>query len=452
LNAEKYDKSSVDSIYQYSLLLTGKSLAEVLPSTYLTDDSVNKGSLGTLVEKYYFETSPPNTHEPDFPEAGLELKTTGLKINSQGEFRAKERLVLSMINYNKIVQEEWHSSYLLNKCKAILILFYLYEKEIPAINRKFIVAPLLYLPSESEMRIFQKDWEFIKDKVLAGKAHELSEGDTFFLGACRKGSGGPDEYLKSAPGNDIKAKARAFSLKPSFVNQILESHLADLLKKRNPVMSENELVDDGLIEASTQKRLKEFEGKSIEEIAIHFNIPEADRTSKGINYTLALLMLGGGGRKKIPAIEKAGIEIKTIGRESNGKVRESMSFPGFKFMEIVNQEWIDSSFCERIERKFLFFVFQKDKHGKKVFKYALFWNMPYQDRLEAERVFEETKRRVRIDATDLPTARESSVAHVRPKATNAKDTLPTPQGGAHTKQCFWLNNTYIEKVLDELQP
>jgi hypothetical protein len=76
--------------------------------------------------------------------------------------------------------------------------------------------------------------------------------------------------------------------------------------------------------------------------------------------------------------------------------------------------------------------------------------MPYSDRLEAQRVWEETKRRVAIDAKNLPAASESYVAHVRPKARNAADTLPTPQGEMVVKKAFWLNSTYIGSVVRNL--
>ena len=39
-----------------------------------------------------------------------------------------------------------------------------------------------------DLLIIKRDWETISQKIKNGKAHELSEGDTFYLGACTKGS------------------------------------------------------------------------------------------------------------------------------------------------------------------------------------------------------------------------------------------------------------------------
>ena len=127
-----------------------------------------------------------------------------------------------------------------------------------------------------------------------------------------------------------------------------------------------------------------------------------------------------------------------------------MSFPGFKFMSIVEEKWEASSFFEKLESKFLFVVFAVGKDGVERLHKVSYWNMPHHDRVEAERVWKETKRRVAIDATSLPKSTESAVAHVRPKGGDGNDKIPTPQGTMHLKQCFWINRNYLKGVVDGL--
>ncbi|MCH5210171.1 MAG: hypothetical protein J1F01_04325 [Oscillospiraceae bacterium] len=50
-------------------------------------------------------------------------------------------------------------------------------------------------------------------------------------------------------------------------------------------------------------------------------------------------------------------------------------------------------------------------------------------------------------SNNLPKQSESRVAHVRPHGRNGDDKLPLPDGRMMTKQCFWLNNSYIAEQI-----
>lgn len=437
---ETYDKTSPGSILAFAKRLTGKSLAELAE---LPDDVMNKknkGDLGSLLELYYFKHRPPTNSGPDFEQAGVELKATGLVRDKNRNLKAKERLVLTMINYEGIINETWETSTLKKKCQLMLLMFYLYEKQVEVIDRKFIIDPILYRMFEWDMDTIRMDWEAIKTKVVQGKAHELSEGDTVFLRAARKGAGGPDEPLRRQPNSPIGAKARAFAFKSIYIDSIVAG--------QNKARDVLEVTADISFEDAVKNKFSRYLGRPTGDIALKFGMSKTSGAQKGFHRQLALKMLADGG-SSVPELERAGIELKTIRLGVNGKARESMSFPGFKFLEIVNEEWEDSSFLEKLERKFLFVVFRTTADGKEIFERALLWNMPHIDLLEAQRVWEETKRRVAIDATDLPKTSESRVAHVRPKGKDGNDKIPTPQGGMHLKQAFWLNSSYINSVLQK---
>jgi len=138
--AQPYDSTSVDSIVEYAKGLIGKSLRQALKAIAVETNHAHKGDLGTLVQTLYFGLDKDNKAEPDFGDARLELKTTGL-VERNGRLAAKERLVLSMIDFGQIVDEHWESSALLQKCRLILLLAYLYEKEKDPIDRRFIRGP-----------------------------------------------------------------------------------------------------------------------------------------------------------------------------------------------------------------------------------------------------------------------------------------------------------------------
>lgn len=443
----EYDASSPKSIVEYSKKLPGHSLDELINFAEQAENFKNKGNLGNLVEEYFFKIHPGNEQVPDFKEAGVELKTTGIVKKKDGKYKAKERLVLTMIDYLGLANETWDNNSLMKKCKQMLILFYIYDSSVPAIKRKFALKPLLWDFPQSDLEIIKQDWQIIVDKIKAGKAHELSEGDTFYLAACRKGSGGSKEPLRRQPFSDELAKSRAFSLKPSYVNKMVEA--AD---------SNDEDQDDSLFSSSYQAsigfanvvrmRLHKYIGKTVDEISAMLNFYNLNN-DKSFRRSLVIRMLGGK-TKQLKELSEADVELKVITVKEDYKPKEDMSFPYFSYTEIVNQDWEDSDFFNILERKFLFAVFQEED-GKMIFKGANFWNMPYSDKKEAQLVWERTKKQIKEGfAENLPKKSENSVAHVRPHARNASDTIETPQGSFLVKKCFWLNSDYIQTQLKKM--
>jgi len=441
LSTKKYDDSSVESIVSYSQSLIGHTLDEVVTLPHGVANKKNKGNLGRLVEAHFFDL-PATNSGLDFPKAGLELKVTGVLPNGKDAYKAKERLVLTMINYMEIDKENWDESAFYTKCRLMLILLYLFKKDVPAIDLRFVLDPFLFRLEDHDLATIKQDWEIIRNKVKLGKAHELSEGDTFYLGATRKGEGGDDEALRPQPHSSIKAKSRAFAFKQKYVNLLIAGHF--------DVTGSLLVGSPTTIEEATQKRFERFIGQTVEYISDSMDYRKSGPNHKAFLYDLAKRILGNGS-ESVPELEKADIQLKTIRLTKAGKPREHMSFPAFDFLEIAEQDWEDSDFFEKLEKKFLFVVFQEGADGADRLALVTYWNMPYEDRLEAQRVWEETKRRVSIEQLPLPQTTESSVAHVRPKAQNRRDTQLMPSGSSWVKQCFWLNSTYVGAVIKELR-
>ena len=61
--------------------------------------------------------------EADFFEIGMELKSSPLKRLKNNEYRSKERLVLSIIDYLKIVEQSFEESDFWKKNANILLIF-----------------------------------------------------------------------------------------------------------------------------------------------------------------------------------------------------------------------------------------------------------------------------------------------------------------------------------------
>ncbi len=102
---KNYDISSPQEIEAYGKRLINRALGSLPGEVAIPEEKLllpiggrNRAGFGTLLERYYYGINPPNTSKPDFPEAGVELKSNPVKKSKSG-YVAKEKLVLNIINY-----------------------------------------------------------------------------------------------------------------------------------------------------------------------------------------------------------------------------------------------------------------------------------------------------------------------------------------------------------------
>jgi len=450
-----YNPKEKRSIVNYAKLLKGKSLRQLCEPETVQHNYTGKGTFGQILEKAYFGYNPNSKSEADFFEIGLELKSSPLKQLRNNEYRSKERLVLNIINYKDVVNQEFEQSTFWKKNASILLIFYLHETGIDIIDYLIKLVDEWSFPS-TDLEIIKKDWEFIKQKIADGKAHELSEGDTFYLGACTKGANA--QTTRQQPNSEILAKQRAYSLKQGYVNHIIASISNEKTEIYGKLIPSATVAKLNTIEDIVISRFQPYYGKSIEEI-IYLTSTKLNTKAKGFYASLTKLILGIELNKQIEEFEKAEILVKTVRLKENNLPKEDISFPNFKYEEIVNEDWEDSNFKDILEHKFLFVFFQFEGE-KLILRKVKFWNMPYADILKAKMVWLKTKNIVlsgqivkevkgKIRYTNFPNKSFSSVSHVRPHAANAKDTYPLPtrdkltKSEHYTKHCFWLNNKYV---------
>jgi DNA mismatch repair protein MutH len=450
-----YNRKDKSSVINYAKRLIGKTLRQQCDVEISRHQLGGKGNFGQLLEKYYFLYENNSKREADFKEIGLELKSSPLKQLKSNSFRSKERLVLNIINYNELVKQDFYTSEFWSKNKGLLLVFYLYEFEVSNIDYLIKIVGEWQYPA-TDLEIIKKDWEIIKAKVDQGKAHELSEGDTFYLGACTKGANA--KSTRSQPFSTEIAKQRAFSLKQGYVNHIIASISNDNIGKYGKLISSFIPQQSLTIEEIVISKFRPFYGYSIEQLIDHFELG-INIKAKSFYSILTNSILGIELDKKIEEFEKADIQVKTIRIKQNNLPKEDISFPAFKFENVAFEDWDDSDFKNCLERKFLFVFFQFEKDKLKL-KKVKFWNMPFTDMLEAKKVWGETQNillngsivkeiKGEVRRTNFPGKSFNQVAHVRPHAINKEDTFQLPvrdkKTGAtdYTKQSFWLNNSYV---------
>lgn len=234
----EYDESNPISIEKYAQRLIGKTFADVCnqddldksivvheTSDYETshENKKRKGGLGEIIEERFFHYQCNNDSRPDFYKAGVELKVTPYKVNKNGTLVAKERLIITMIDYFSVIEETFESSHMWNKAKLILLIYYLYQQEIQSRLDYRIGYAKLFSPPEADIKIIKNDFEIIVEKIKAGKAHELSEGDTMYLGAAPKAATSKDR--RKQPFSNEPAKPRAFAFKNSYMTYVLNNYI-----------------------------------------------------------------------------------------------------------------------------------------------------------------------------------------------------------------------------------
>ena len=217
-----------------------------------------------------------------------------------------------------------------------------------------------------------------------------------------------------------------------------------------PIIKNIMQLENETLEECITKKFKINYGLNINEIEAKYNI-NINKASKSYYYYLAKKILNIEA-DYIEEIQKANIKIKSIRVENDGKIKEHMSFPAFKYKELAKEQWKTSTLREFFNgTKFLFIVFKENNNGQRELQKILFWNMPISDlETDVRKVWLKTLKKIRRNEfNDFPRATENRILHVRPHASNAQDTYPAPNGENYTKKCFWLNKNYILSIINE---
>lgn len=490
----------------YSLFPEDRQLREESSTNY--GDARRKGGLGNLVEEHFFHYKPNSEQEPDFPRAGLELKVSPFEERTRAEknggakyYVAGERLVLTMIDFNeRPVEMDLFKSHLWKKCRQILLVYYMRNRELSD-NLKYKIKYVgNFTPNEKDLIIIKQDYVCIMQKIASGKAHEISESDTMYLGACTKGSTAAKSIVLQIE-NKIPAQKRAFCYKTSYMTIVLNERFINAQTEQDSVVSDSSLLEKLGFDGYVQHLINKHIGKTDKELCEHFHLEYTANKSQWINIAFSLLGIKS---NQAEELKKANIVVKATRIEENGRIKENTSFPAFRFKELVEESWIDTDVDEDdndlsetlysnlkpstlqlyfARTKFLFVVFKKE-HGEYVLKGCQLWNMPFHDLndtvrsgwektreiinngviLQKEEIKSGSRAGSYIVSNNLPGEKDNPIIHVRPHAPKAYYRFPgyvngnpahgneLPDGRWMTTQCFWLNKSYVRSILrDDLK-
>lgn len=437
-------------LLEYTSKIKGKTFKEIDSENLLAQTNLNrqKGLLGHVVETGFYKYPRNSDSKADFEELDIELKVTGYVENKNKSLRAKERLVLSKINYNEIINETFESSHVLGKCKKMLIIWYEYDSSKEA--KDFLITDYQLYDMTKDFKIFKNDFEIIKGKVLNGRAHELSEGDTSFLGACTKARTSSDRTTQ--PFSDILSKPRAYSLKNAYMTGILRE-----LKENQTILEINSKKEFKTVIEYVNDKLKPYFGKTQVEIyeeitgqKIEGNIP------KSIGKMISDRIIGKDEElpEKDEIFRKTSYYIKNIPLNKHGTPKERLSFRNLRLDEF-NVTWDDSEWKQFFEEQTFILICYKMENEEKNGYRKLFSVKKISFSAEEIDLFEKTFNQIKVaiekkDSKLLPTSTNGFKDYelqLAPKSKKDADAYNTFFETNVTKTCFMVNKKLIKEKL-----
>lgn len=474
-----------EELLEYTKNIKGKTFKEI-DSQHLLDKSKsnkNKGVLGQIVESGFYKYPLNNVSEADFEDLGIELKVSGYVKNKDGSLRAKERIKLSKIDYNNIVNETYESSHLLGKCKEMLIIWYHY---IPKTDYgDFKITDFQIYDMSQDEDVFKHDFELIKEKVINGKAHELSEGDTSYLGACTSGATSADRTTQ--PFSDIAPKPRAYSLKNAYMTGILRE-----LKEKTPDIitfnsteenkklikkvkdekieekieniitfestEENKRLSEKTVIDYVNNKLKPYFGKTQLEILEEITGKTyKEKIPKNINKMISDKLIGKDDElyEKDELFRKTSFIIKNIPIRNN-KAIERMAFKTLQLSDF-EEDWEDSYWKNYFEETALIVICyeaenSKVKNGYRKLKYVKQMSFTDEDLESFEKTYNMIK--IAIEKRDInllptPNSFENQLLEIAPKGIKGDDAYNNFFKKDKTKVSFMISKTLLNEKLND---
>lgn len=270
-------------------------------------------------------------------------------------------------------------------------------------------------------------------------------------------------------GDKIPARKRAFCFKNSYMTYVLNHYIAGKTSD-NSILKDAGALKKKSFEEILEDIVNKYVGMSDKELCEKFGREYNNNKAQWNDLACKILSIRD---EHADEFEKANIKVKTIRIEENNTMKESMSFPPFKFMDLVEEEYDESTLHDYFEETRLFFFVWKKVEGIYRVKGCQLWNMPHYDlevtvRKEWNRYKHIIQQGVEfskcVDSNgnisfknNLPNKSETKIIHIRPHATKAayrfkngeeygnveRDANMLPNGEYMTTQSFWINNSYI---------
>jgi DNA mismatch repair protein MutH len=439
-----YDHEDLASIERRAKALVGRRLGEM--TTIAAEEQLTSRSRGTVGHhlERYFGLQISSVAGPDFAVTETELKSVPV-VRQGNTFAAKERTFITAIDYARVADVPFEGSSLDTKTRRTLYVFYEWMPDTAVADLR-VRRVLLHERDDLDELALREAYEHVQHQVRAGRAHELSESDTWGVGPATK-----DARARGVPQpfSDEPARRRAFAWRPAYTTRLFQ--LAKLATEPE-VEAPDELQD--LVDA-VRDRLLPHHGRSVAELRNRY-APHISDGAKSLASSATRALLRAGDANALEAFQRLGITVRTV-RALRTTLRpfESVSFPAIDFLEVAETPWEASPLQEQLNAV-LFVVFTADRTDapRDARLWTVFlWHPEPADLDLMREEYERYRRAIGTQPPDRwPTAAATEVLHVRPHGRDKQDRRPLPTGGNHVRSAFWLNQDYVQRLIERSRP
>jgi DNA mismatch repair protein MutH len=353
------------------------------------------------------------------------------------EVLVRGRLSLGRVDYHALVESSWDHSAVSARLAKVLFVFHDWSP-LGDMGNMNVVDAVLWRPDAGVKRTLEADWAAVQSRVAAGRAEDVSESDGLVLMAAA--SPGISTACEVQPFSDTLAVPREWALRPSFVASVLTAARAGHPAPPDPSMP----IADQVIQA-----ISGHVGRRVEDVEFGLGL-EPSAAKHRSTLVIERLVRAATGLVRADLVA-AGIDMRVVQVDADYRPYESLSFPAFRYRELVEEEWHESELRSRLNQ----FILVPVMGGKGLAAVGvcavqppLLWSpTDAQLRLISTewRGFRDEVRSGR--ALKLTPASQTRYIHVRPKGRTALHTDPAPMVGPVVKKCFWFNRNFVADIL-----
>jgi hypothetical protein len=443
-----HEESKIDELLNELSLLNGLTFLNIYPE--LTERICSKNTqFIEIIKLIFFNNNKIDSSKTDFFLDGKIGVIAAPIIRNEGfNYYCNDSIILNSI----LIDCPFDQSWLYNSNLVFVFFERLNYKN--AIEWPIIISGSYSLSEEEKFNI-SLEWDLLFQKLNKNIAILGNENRYVTVRKGTDSSTGPILVFKPYLINKIYSKIQRLNTK---------KRLEDLLL----TPPKNNYFQEGL-ESYLQNRFRFFVNNTPEQIANELNV-NYNSNSKQALSVLSRTLLAIESNYDIEVFIKSGLIAKTIRVKSNGKPYESISFPSFKYNDFLIQNWEDSDLFDILYvTKFLFIIYQYEENiesSKLIFKGTFIksfsneeiniareaWEMT-KDIILSGNIVKEIKGNIRY--TNFPGSKDNEIVHVRPHATTSDDVYPLPikdkitQASNYTKHSFWLNQAYLQKIINQ---